>query len=174
MSNAPTSRPPAAPPPVPRSRLKSPWVIRSAVLLAVLGCGLLAGWLLFAGRSWDPEPLRSYLPPDARNVRTGGSTTFLTTEGVCAFSSSPAELDKLASSPGFADITSEVASPAGKRWRAKLDRVARRHLGQTLDSLGTVTLYQKTLREELGESEDVVVVLNEPRDKAMLFYLYQQ
>ena len=173
MGELSTPGPPAAPS-ARRPMLKSPRVIVPALVLAVLGAGLLAGRLIFAGHAWDPAPLRSYLPPDARDVRTGGSTTFLTTEGACSFSAQPAELDKLAASPGFADITDEVAAPAGHWWRAELDRVARRHIGQSLDSFGKARFYQRTLRDQGDASEDVALVVNATRDNAVLLYLYQQ
>jgi hypothetical protein len=144
-------------------------VIASAVLFAVLGGGLFAGWIVFGEHAWDPEPLRSYLPTDAREVRTGGSSAFLTSKGACAFSSSPAALDKLTTSPGFTDITSDV-----EWWREELDRIARRHLGQSLDSLGTVRIYQKSLRDEGDLSEDVFVIVNAAHDRAILLYLFQQ
>jgi len=65
-------------------------------------------------------------------------------------------------------------APAGHWWRAELDRVARRHIGQSLDSLGKARFYQRTLRDQGDASEDVALVVNATRDNAVLLYLYQQ
>ena len=107
-------------------------------------------------------------------MRFGGCTTFLTVEGVCSFSSSPAGLDKLVASPGFVAITDELAAPEGHWWRANLDDVGRRRLGQSLGSLGDVRIYQKNLRAINDITEDVIVVETVARDKALLYYLYQR
>ena len=162
----------------PASGAKRPWLKSRRALIAALlaggfGCILFACWLLVQEVSWKAQ-LRSYLPQDAHNVQFGGFTALLTIEGVCTFSSSPAELDKLVSSPGFIDITNELATPDGQWWRAHLSDVARRHLGQSLESLGPVRVYQKNLREINDITEDIVVVETVARDKALLYYLYQQ
>jgi hypothetical protein len=128
--------------------LNSPWESARAVVMACLLLGCLP---LFPESSWK-HTLRQHLPPDARDVRFGGSSDLLADEGVCAFSSSPAALDKLASSDGFVDVTNEVTWPDGDLLRANLDKLGRKHVGQPLDSLGTVKVFQKILRYELTSS----------------------
>jgi hypothetical protein len=155
------------------ARLKSPWVIVPVLLVVFLGCLLAVVSSYVQEVSWKGA-LRGYLPPDARDVRFGGSTDLLTVEGVAAFRSSPAQLDKLVASGGFSDVTVELGLPDGRYMRADLDELGRRHLGQSLDSLGTIGVYQKILREVSDVFEDVVLVRAEAHGKAILYYRYQQ
>ena len=152
--------------------LRSPWVFLP-VLLAVglLVCAVAALSSYVQEVSWRGT-LRSYLPSDAHDVKFGGSTDFLRVEGVGVFASSPAALDKLVSSGGFTDITDDGAPDDAML--AELDELGRRHVGQSLDSLGKVRVYQKILREVSDIFEDIVVVRAESQGKAVLYYRYQQ